>query len=217
MSSSRPPSPTRSSIAATARGPMPSSAPSSSRFRRAENAGNSAGVSTIDPTRGAHARELARHRGAEHRGAAAASAAPGRAGSGSWWSCPSRSDRGSRTRRPRAPRGRARRSRPSAPRRYCLRSPTSSITGIARGRYSGGTVSRWSPVRRARGRRRPGRVGRGDHRRDPRARRAARRQGDVPARQDLRRRAHHRRAPAARAARLPAATRSRRTRRCARS
>ena len=45
---------------------MPSSFPSSSRFFRAENAGNSAGVSTMEPTSPFTAGQVARNVGAEH-------------------------------------------------------------------------------------------------------------------------------------------------------
>ncbi len=51
-SSARAASPTRASTAATAPGPMPWMRPSTSRLRRPERYGKSAGLSTIEPMRG---------------------------------------------------------------------------------------------------------------------------------------------------------------------
>ena len=114
-----------------ARGPMRSIAPSSAGSRDRSSSG------TTRASRRSRRRAASRRRGRSGTGrprrrTAPAVGRPGRAGSGWSSSCPNRSARGSRTRRLREPRGRAVRPRRRFPRsrRYSLRSPSISITGV---------------------------------------------------------------------------------------
>ena len=135
-SSSRPPSPTRSSIDATgarsdALEPPQQLEVAAGRERREQRRRLDDRADLALDTG-----EVAWDLGPEHRGPARRSGARARGRSGSWWSCPSRSGRGSRTPRLREPRGPARRSRPSGP------AGTACGARPARSPASGGTLVR---------------------------------------------------------------------------